>query len=347
MRAFVLTCLAVLLFVNVYAETSKKEFQKSFDKKGIDEVVISNKYGQIEIEQTDGDKIDISVVMAVTAKSGVKADETLELIDVKDTQSGHYVSVETVFQKDMTFKQLLSGVELNISYKVSIPKDIKLRLINTEGNIYAGDYVGNMTVDIQTGNFKAGSLKEGELYIKQSKGNFDVADVALMDGEFKACTLKIEEGGEVKLVANDCEGRLMSIEKLTIRSSGGDLKLGQIEDMSGSASSTKYEIQDIGNSLLMDMKFGEINVRNIHFNFSTVDLRGSYTKVGLTFMEGAGYNLEFKHNKSLKIDMPRTIKLDQQPTSDKNMVVEVGFVGDKKYNGKVLLNLKNGNIFIQ
>lgn len=347
MRALVLIFLGVLLGVNLYAETSKKEYKNSFDKADVKELVISNKYGQIEVVQTEGDKVEVVVVMAVTAKSGVKADETLEFIDVKDTQSGEYVQVETVFGKDMAFKQLLSGIELSIDYKVSVPQGVKVRLINSTGNVYLTDYVGYLNVDIQDGNFRGGRLTEGELYIKQNNGNFDADYVALMNSDFKACVLNLEEAEEVKMVAGDCTGKLVSVEKLNIRSSGGELQLGQIEEMSGSSSWTKYEVQDIGNSLVMDMKYGEINVRNIHFNFSTVDIRGSYTKVGLTFMEGAGYSLELKHNKSLKMDLPRTMKLAQQPTSEKNLLVEVGFVGDKKYNGKVFLNLKNANMYIQ
>ena len=347
MKALTLLCVSVFLCMNVFAETVKKEYQKSFDKAGIDELVISNKYGQIEVEQKEGDKIDVAAVIAVTAKSGMKADEAMEYITIQETQSGSFLNVETVFGKDMGLKQMITSLEINVSYKISVPKGVKLRLINTDGTVYVADYEGNLNVDIQAGNFKAGKLSDGEFYIKQTKGEFSVTDVALMDGDLKSCSINLEDGNEVKLVANDCSGRIGAVEKLTIRSSGGELKLGEIEEMSGSSSSTKYEVQDIGTSLVMDMKYGELNVRNIHFNFSTVDLRGSYTKFGLTFMEGAGYNLEFVHNKSLKVDIPRGIKLEERPTSEKNVVREVGFVGDKKYNGKVILNIKNGNIFIQ
>ena len=138
-----------------------------------------------------------------------------------------------------------------------------------------------------------------------------------------------------------------SIEKLNIRSSGGEMKLGEIEDLTGSSSFTKYEVQDIGNILDMDMKMGEMNVRNIHFNFSEVRVKGSFTKVGLTFMEGAGYNLEVKRNKSLKMDLPRGMQLEDRPTTERNMVIGTKFVGDPKYTGKVFLELSNGNLYIQ
>mgnify|MGYP003307890600 CR=1 FL=1 len=48
--------------------------------------------------------------------------------------------------------------------------------------------------------------------------------------------------------------RYYSINKLNIRSSGGILKIGDVEEVMGSSSFTKYEIQDLAHLLDMDMK---------------------------------------------------------------------------------------------
>lgn len=344
----ILSIVCCILSVGILrAETSKKEFSKSYEKKGIQELIVSSRSGQMEIEQSEEDHIDISAVLAVTAKNGSKADELLEFIQVKDVVAESFVNIETVFGKDMTFKQLLSGVGIQIDYKIRLPKGVKLRLVMTEGNIFVNEFDGEINLDIKTGNFKGGSLLGGPLYIRQTNGNFDVTQVSEMTGEFKNCELKIENGEEVTLVTDNCKGYLESIAKLNIKSSGGEMKLGQIESLSGTSSSTKYEIQDIGNELKMDMRLGEINVRNVHFAFSTVDITGTYSKVGLTFMEGAGYQLELKHTKSVRMDIPKSFKLTELPTSERNVFVKTGFIGNKKYQGKVFLNLRNGNMYIQ
>ena len=183
--------------------------------------------------------------------------------------------------------------------------------------------------------------------ILQSGGNFVVDDVNTLNGQFKDCNLKIEKVREAKLNLEKCTGNLATAAKLNITSQNGELDLGEIEEMSGTANSTKFEIQDLGNELSMTMRFGEINIRNIHTDFSLIQLRTNYTKVGLTFMEGAGYNLELKHNKSLKMDLPADFQLSQQPTSEKNVLVETGFIGNKKRTGKVDLEIRNGNLYIQ
>lgn len=343
-----ITALCVLAFcLNLNAQTREKEYEKTFPKEGIEELVLSNSYGEIEITQTDGSEISVSVNMAVTAKTEAKADETLEYINVKETKIGASLNITTEFGKDMAIKQFLTSVSLNINCKVSVPKGIKLRLISSDANIFIDQFEGEINADIRNGNFKANTIKGEEFYIKQDKGSFDVADVEMVNGDFKNTSLRIENGTDVKLVTSGCDGKLETIDKLNIRSSSGEIKLGQIEDLSGSSSFTKYEVQDIGNTVNMDMKMGEINIRNIHFNFSEVRVKGSFTKVGLTFMEDAGYHLEIKHNKSLKMDLPRGAKLEEKPTTERNTVVGTKFIGNVKYSGKVFLELSNGNLYIQ
>lgn len=343
----ILLLLGVLLALQVNAETSKKEYRKSFSKSEIEEVVLNNRNGAVEVTQTAKDSISVVALVSVVAKTQSKADELSEFIRIKDELADKYLTVTTEFGKDMTFNQLLAGVELNISYKVNLPQGVKLRLINADGNVFIDDFAGDLNLDVKTCNVRAGKVTEGEFQIKQTGGNFKVENVEVLNGEFKSCTARIETAQNVQLVMRDCEGRFESVEKLNLTTHGGTMRFGQIEDMSGTSSSTKYEVQDIGNSLKMDMRMGEINVRNIHFNFSTVDITGSYSKVGLSFMEGAGYQLEFKHTKSVRTDIPKSFKLTKRPTSEKNVIVETGFIGDKKYKGKVLLNLRNGNMYIQ
>lgn len=76
-------------------------------------------------------------------------------------------------------------------------------------------------------------------------------------------------------------------------------------------------------------------------------MKGSFTKVGLTFMKEAGYQLELKHNKSLKMDLAKGITLDEKTTAERNVTIGTKFVGDVKYTGKVFLDLSNGSLFIQ
>ena len=342
----ILLCVLVLDW-QAKAESSEKKYQKTFSREGIEELVVSNTYGKMEISQIETTEIKVEVIMRVCAKSGAKADETLELIQIKEVQNDCYLNLETMYGKDMGLKQFLNGITISVDYKVSLPRGIKLRLISTKGNIYLGNFAGELNVDLKEGDFKGTVIKEGEFHIQQDKGIFTVEDVAWLNGDFKNTTVQIGSGDDVRLTLNACDGYIESAGKLNVRSSGGTMKLGDVEELIGSSSFTKYEIQDLGNVLDMDMKMGEMNIRNVQLLFSEIWLKGSFTKVGLTFMQDAGYQLEIRHNKSLKMNLPQGMELEKKSTAERNTTVSSEFVGNPKYTGKVLLELSNGSLYIQ
>ena len=49
----------------------------------------------------------------------------------------------------------------------------------------------------------------------------------------------------------------------------------------------------------------------------------------------------------MKVELPEGVALESKPTTDKNTMLETGFIGNKKYAGKVNLNLSGGSLFIQ
>ncbi|MCC8174566.1 MAG: hypothetical protein LIO65_09490 [Odoribacter sp.] len=347
MKTVILFLSALFCYASIQAQSSKREYRFSNYEANINEVVISTKASTIDIEQTKKDSIIVQATVVVSAKNQAKADEVIQVIDVYEAIEGSFLKVETEFLKDLTLKQIFAGVDLTINYKISIPEDIKLRIINTDGNVFLGDFIGDLNIDLKSCNFRMGNIRTGEMVAQVSNGTFKADYVAKLTGDFKNCPITFDGGKDVKIVASNASISIGSVERLDIRTTGSGVNLGQIEDMTAICSGTKFEIQDIGDVLKMDIKRGEVNVRNIHRDFSNVDIKGSYTKVGLSFQQGAGYNLEIKQNKALKTDIPMDFNLTEKPTSDKNVVVKTGFIGDKKYNGKVLLDLRAGNVFIQ
>lgn len=346
MKRILFITIAVLFVLNARAEEGTKEFKQSFPAASFNELIVSNRYGNIDIRQ-EGEEFAITASVWVEAKNKAKVDEILEYIAITAKERGAALNVETVFKKDMSLKQTFSGVTVSVDYHIKVPKGKKVRLLSTDGGISMSDFTGDLSVEIVSGNFKANTVLGGEFSVKQSKGEFEVEKLAVFNGEFKSCKVKIGEGTDMKLDCNSTGLQLMEANNLTLKTSGGTCYLGMIENLSGNSFYTKYEVQDIGGSLWMDTRWGELNVRNINLSFSSVEVKSSSTKVGLTFMEGCGYALEINRNKNLKVELPQGVVLETKPTTNKNAVLETGFVGDKKFSGRVNLNMSGGSLFIQ
>ena len=154
-----LLLLAIVLFgaVNAWAEEGSKEFKKSFPAASINELTVTNRYGNIDVKQ-EGDEFSITTSVWVEAKTKAKVDEILEYISITAKEQGAVLNVETLFQKDMSLRQMFAGVTVSVDYRIKVPKGKKVRLVCTEGGASVADFVGDMSVEIVSGNFKANSV---------------------------------------------------------------------------------------------------------------------------------------------------------------------------------------------
>lgn len=329
------------------AQERTKEYTRTYPAEGIEELVLTGGNGTLEIEQTDEKEIRMDVSIRLSAKSMAKVDEALEKVRIQEVRAGNYLELETVYDKEASFQQFMAGFSMYVTCRMAVPRGIRVRIVHTNGGVYLGDFDGSLNVDLRNGDFKASSLKGGEFYIKHFKGDFSVGSVVAMSADFKDCSFALESAQEIQLEASSCDGRVKTVDKLVVRSSGGTMKLGEVEGLSGSSSFTKYEIDMLGDYMDMGMKMGEMNVLNVQRMFSEIRLKTSFTKVGLSFPESAGYHLELTHNKSLKMDLPPAMKLDERPAAVRNKTVGVKHVGDLRYTGKVLLDLSNGSLYIR
>jgi hypothetical protein len=351
MKQFILLSLISIFCFSVKAEKKEKTFDKSFAAESIKQVFVENRYGKIEVEQWDKSQIQFNILVKVESKKAETSAEMLDQIDVEFVEKINYLSVSTQFDENFNFKKitnkLFSGGYVRIDYKVMVPKGMTLKMVNRDGNIYLGDYTGVLNIDIKNGDVKLESANKS-CEINVEGGRFDA--VSLEDAKciLKSCTADIKN---CEFVNIDCKDSHLKIEKgneLNITSTRGECRLGQIEVLRGSSSLTKYEISDIGDELVFELWLGSMNVRNIHNMFSLVDLKTTRAKTGLTFMEGAAYDIEIRHTKSVKLDLPAGMNLTKRNAAEKRTYISEGKVGGKsKFGSKVKINTIACKLFIQ
>ncbi|MDR0982403.1 MAG: hypothetical protein LBM07_04070 [Culturomica sp.] len=350
MKTILTIFIALLTGFGLSAQTDKasreKYYSQSFTLKNLNELVVSNQYGTIDVTQTDSANISVKATIAIIAKNMSKADEMLDFIDIEDDFKEGILSISTKLTKDMSFSTMFKGITISVDYVIAVPQGVKLRLVNNEGNVFVADFQGDLNVDVKNSNFKATKL-QGEFKIKQIGGEFNVGNVDFMDGEFKNTDLTLDDAFEVNVNLTGGKSNFKVAEKLNIKSNSGEVKVGEVEKMTGISSGTKFVVSDVGDALKMEMNRGSINVGNIHFNFASVDIKATYSKIGLTFMKDAGYQLDITQNRNLKTDIPSNFKLTEQLTATKNVIRRTGFIGNKDYNAFVNLDIRYGNIYIQ
>jgi len=187
---------------------------------------------------------------------------------------------------------------LNISLKISVPKQINSNLQTTGGSIRITDLSGSqnfkttggsLSVENVSGNI-TGSTSGGSITVSKSKDNIDLST----------------SGGSV--TANDCSG------KIDLKTSGGSLNMNNLEGtVSATTSGGSITANDIKGNIKTGTSGGSMNLSGISGNLEAYTTGGSmnvkiksvsnYVKlsnsgnINLTLPEGKGFNLNLMANR--------------------------------------------------
>src|ERR1700728_3803703 len=180
--------------------SAEKTVSKSFAVEPGGELSVDADEGDITVVTSDKNSVEIVVERDVQGVSDSKAPSVFKGHKITFTQDGNKVSVESVTPKQSHGLFSSSHPNLNVHFRITVPRSFNASLNTAGGNIQVTDLKG--TVDAHS-----------------SGGNLDFAKIqGAVDGH--------TSGGNVK--ATECS------DKLTVQSSGGNIV---IKDFTGSSAS--------------------------------------------------------------------------------------------------------------
>lgn len=284
----------LILGTKVKAEEKKKELHQAWAISSVQTMKISNKYGEIKINNFDGDSITVDVEISIEAPNEKKANELLDLIEVDFRKSGSTASAETEIKNDFKSMQKFS-----IDYTVNIPSDKNLDVSNKYGNTIVNVLNANGNFNIQYGSFIANELNA------PPAGNMDIALGYAKNSEIgSANDLKLEikysniNLGEVKNVNLESKYSVVNIEE------AGDIQVESkydtfdFEEVGSVTATTKYshfKVEELKKGLKINSGYGGINVEEVSPDFESISIENSYGQIKLGLSD-AGYNLDASCN---------------------------------------------------
>lgn len=346
--------ITVILFacLSSKADVQHKTIEKKFKLGTMKELVVQNRNGQVQVEQWDKDEIEIKVDIKVDAGDIDKLKAILDKIDVSFVQKADYLTVLTDFADNFKISnftnKLFFGGSVQVDYVIYIPNNMSFKLINENGNVFIGDFVGDLSIDIKEGDLKLGNAL-GSSSISVNSGRVDISKLGITKCVFENNKeVNIKNVEKINIDAKHSKINILEAKTLVISSSRSEFNLGLIASLRGSSSMTDFVIQDIGEELVFDLWFGSINVRNIHNMFSLVDIKTERAKTGLTFMQGSAYDIQIRHHKNVDLDLPSDLNLKKLNTADSKVFIsEAKYGGENKFNSKVNINAVGCKLFIQ
>ncbi|MCY1719065.1 hypothetical protein OU798_01840 [Prolixibacteraceae bacterium Z1-6] len=274
---FVLSILAVS--TNARAEEKTKEYNESWPVASVSALDISNRFGEVRINNDGGNEVSIDVVITVEAANEKKSNELLDKIEVQFRKSGSTVFAVTKIESD--FK---SQKKFSIDYVVNIPSDKNLKIANKYGNTVVGTLTADGDFDIKYGNFTAYDLntpESGNLALALAYGNGNIGAASHLNLEVSYSPVTIEE---VKSIKVQSKYSTLNIEE------GGDIQLDSkydkfnFEEINSLTATTKYShisIDELAKSLKVESGYGGIKVGEIATDFEFINISNSYGQISL------------------------------------------------------------------
>ena len=330
-----------VLGMKATAEEKTKEYLEAWTVNSVQTMQISNKFGEVKINNFGGDSVTIDVIITVEAPNEGKANDLLDLINVDFGKSGGTVKAETDIDKEFKSRQKFS-----IDYTVNVPSDKNLNISNKYGNTFVNTLNANGDFNIQYGSFTASELKapsDGNMNVSLAYGKAEIGSANDLKVEVKYSKMNL---GEVKNINLESKYSVLNIEEAGDIQAKSNYDTFDFEEVQSVTATTKYshfKIEELKKALKIDSGYGGINVEKVAPDFESISVENSYGQVKLGLSD-SGYNLDASCN-YCGISYPEDEFVGDK-IKDNNTRTVKGKVGSEN-GGNVYIRSRYGEIKLQ
>ncbi len=354
----------LIILIAMVGNLSAQNFQKTAKYKEVFplgeniEVSIINKYGDVQIVNWDQDSVKIEVDVEVNSSKESKAEKLFAAIHVDFKSNFFYIVAETSLAgksslwtdiSDKTKMIFNSSTTSRINYVVHIPSTAQLIVKNKYGNIYMGNYEGELDIDVSNGDFKAHELS-GKTKLKSSFGDIYVNKLNEVLLETANAEVEIEECQYLETNTRSSKLYIDEVGELVLKSSHDKYHIGSLNSINGTGSFTFLKIKRLNHQIDVKQKYGSLHFRHIDSQVDRFFLNTYKSDIHLSLSYEQAYALDFRAINPPVIQYPTGEYLKSEEIIDeekglKSVKVEWGGKNSEKV---VPLNIQaeEGNIFI-
>lgn len=288
---FVVSILAAS--ITAHAEEKTKEYNESWPVASVSTLDISNRFGEVRINNEGGSEVTIDVVVTVEAANEKKTNELLDQIEVEFRKSGSTIYAVTKIGND--FK---SQRKFSIDYVVNIPSDKNLKIANKYGNTIIGELTANGDFDVKYGNFTAYDLntpETGSLTLSLAYGNGNIGTASYLDLEVSYSPVTIEEVKRVKAYTKYSTLNIEEGGHIQLESKYDKFNFEEVESVTATTKYSHISIGELAKSLKVEAGYGGIKVDEVATDFDFITISNSYGQISLG-LNSENYTLDASCN---------------------------------------------------
>jgi hypothetical protein len=256
-----------------------KNIRKAYSKSSVTALSVTNKFGEVKINDLGGDSVTIKVVITIENPWGSKAKELMDMIRIDFEKTGGLLSAET--RIDDNFK---SRQSFTIDYLINIPKDKDLTINNRYGNVIVNELDAKGTFIVNYGNLTAGRMKSpagSPVNIAISYGKADLETMNDATIEIKYSKLYANEVDHLNLDSKYSAVNLHKTSNLTLDSKYDGINIDEVDKLKSVSKYTNYKIGILTESFDLDTGYGSVRISKVAAKFDKIKIVNSYGGINI------------------------------------------------------------------
>ena len=282
-------------WVHAQVERTKK-ISKSYPVTSSTALNIENKFGKIHINTNNGNTIKVDVTMVGRSSDEAKAQNILDKLQINIQGENEISFVTKVISGIRSTRRLntKSSRSFEVNYLISMPKNVKLRVRNRYGNVFLGDFSGELDMYVANGSVKAAKIiNPQDKKIKVAFGSLDVDQVEQGELTVAYGSLKLGNGEKVQVINKNSSIDINQVTNLDLQSKYGSVDVTEVDNLSGMSASDKVSIGVLNNSCKLALKYSKgFKVSRVNKNFKKIDINGKYSPMDFRFEDGASFDYQ-------------------------------------------------------
>ncbi len=243
----------------VSGQKAVKEINKNYEITEGFSLVITNKYGEINVVNWEKDELSVEIVITAESSSQSKAEELLKDVEIELSENSSDVS----FITKINSKGMKGKNKIQVVYNVKTPEYLNVDFAQSYGNIYIQHITGLTELELKYGNLTANSLAVSD---QDVWNNLDLA-------YGKAA---IEYANALKIKLRYSEINISGSDVLSIESTYSKLDLGNVIDLDIESKYDKLSADLLEGSMGVESEYTQISVDRIAPAFTGISAEMKY-----------------------------------------------------------------------
>ena len=343
--------LGVLLGISTTLAHARQEVARDYHEEfnaGADtKLVLSNKYGSIDVKDWDQQKIVVDVVVSVKHSNEEKAQKLLENIDIKFSSDGNVVKVETVINDKFSRINWNDDNTFEINYSVQMPRDANLDLHNKYGNVFISELAGHTQIEVKYGKLTVNKLSRGNekplntLTLAYSSGS-SISECGWIKSNMKYSKLTIDKAKAIVAYSSYSKLNVGNASSIVVEGKYDGYEFGTLTNLVMNTSYSGIKMEVLEKKLSVVARYTDFRIENMPATFESIDIESRYGNIRVGLDPQASYKLdgEAGYSKIYFHDTGRVSKIQES-----NSMTVNGTVGtDPDPSATVKVVTKYGNV---